>query len=654
MRLVAIILIFLLLIPFSIAQSEKINDYNDYDRLELEFNLDADIGLVFKDSNSKVKDVSSILTFFPREDIMQKVAFVNTYSDPNADVRKSLDEITFSWFNPDRKDLNFGINSEVSIENALVIVDDKITFPISDIDNQYTRATEFIDITPEIRKQAQEIVSGEDDAYVAVFKLGNWVNDNIKYDLSTLTADVVQKSSWVLQSRQGVCDELTNLFISMTRSLGIPARFVYGVAYTNTNYDWGPHGWAEVYLPGEGWIPFDVTYGQMGWVDPSHIKLKHNPDSGDPTIRYSWKSVDVSLEGKTIDLKTKVKNKGNKIDFPIDFKVKTLVNNVAPGSYVPIEVEIKNKNAFYFPNKYTIIKSTELLDDNHINVLLKPGQIKKIFWITKIPQNLEDNYIYTSLIEIEDQFHKKEFVNLTYANNLGLVSLDEAKNLIEENSLVEETSIVSKKLRFECDVPEFMLIYNEKNIDCSLKNLGNTPLNDLSVCIGKNCQDVDLSITEEKNLNFSINLDVGEHILKATARSKDINVQEILKFMILNDPGLMIESVNYPESVNYDENFNLDMIITSKVPVNDLVLEINGQKVLQQPSSNTISRITIPAQGLNLYRKDNDSFEVKISYKDINGKEYVFLEDYPINITNVPWYIKILGLFGISGFFFRV
>src|SRR3989338_6185039 len=331
MRLVAIILIFLLLIPFSIAQNEKINDYNDYDRLELEFNLDADIGLVFKDSNSKVKDVSSILTFFPREDIMQKVAFVNTYSDPNADVRKSLDEITFSWFNPDRNDLNFGINSEVSIENALVIVDDKITFPISDIDNQYTRATEFIDITPEIRKQAQEIVSGEDDAYVAVFKLGNWVNDNIKYDLSTLTADVVQKSSWVLQSRQGVCDELTNLFISMTRSLGIPARFVYGVAYTNTNYDWGPHGWAEVYLPGEGWIPFDVTYGQMGWVDPSHIKLKHNPDSGDPTIRYSWKSVDVSLEGKTIDLKTKVKNKGNKIDFPIDFKVKTLVNNVAPG-----------------------------------------------------------------------------------------------------------------------------------------------------------------------------------------------------------------------------------------------------------------------------------------------------------------------------------
>ena len=60
----------------------------------------------------------------------------------------------------------------------------------------------------------------------------------------------------------------------MLRSIGIPARFVTGTASSGTIAEgWGNHGWAEVYFPEKGWIPWDVTFGQYGWVDSSHLKL---------------------------------------------------------------------------------------------------------------------------------------------------------------------------------------------------------------------------------------------------------------------------------------------------------------------------------------------------------------------------------------------
>jgi transglutaminase-like putative cysteine protease len=95
---------------------------------------------------------------------------------------------------------------------------------------KYTSPSEKIDINDDIKKQAEKLAAGEDDLYVVVFKLADWVNSNIAYNLSSATSEATLPSSWVLANKYGVCDELSNLFISMCRSLGIPARFVSGIA----------------------------------------------------------------------------------------------------------------------------------------------------------------------------------------------------------------------------------------------------------------------------------------------------------------------------------------------------------------------------------------------------------------------------------------
>ncbi len=61
-------------------------------------------------------------------------------------------------------------------------------------------------------------------------------------------------------SKEGDCDELSFVFVSMARSIGIPARVEYGLVYTQNN--WGPHAWVSTPIPtskGLIWTNIDIT-----------------------------------------------------------------------------------------------------------------------------------------------------------------------------------------------------------------------------------------------------------------------------------------------------------------------------------------------------------------------------------------------------------
>src|SRR3989338_5480956 len=197
-------------------------------------------------------------------DVSSKATIKPTSSDYSVKyINVNLSHYPYEDF--DQKILGLDVNPEAKLENNVML---------------FTKPSEIINSDDEdVIGYASEIAEGEDDLYAVVHKAAEWTKNNIKYDLSTLTAEVSQKASWVIDNRQGVCDELTSLFIAMLRSVGIPAKFVSGVAYTESELfpdNWGSHGWAEVYFPGYGWVPYDVTYGQFGYIDPTHVKLKES------------------------------------------------------------------------------------------------------------------------------------------------------------------------------------------------------------------------------------------------------------------------------------------------------------------------------------------------------------------------------------------
>jgi transglutaminase-like putative cysteine protease len=71
----------------------------------------------------------------------------------------------------------------------------------------------------------------------------------------------------------GSCRDFAVLFVEAARSLGFGARIVSGYLY-NPDLDFvgsrgagSTHAWAEVYVPGAGWITFDPTNRSVGGVN---------------------------------------------------------------------------------------------------------------------------------------------------------------------------------------------------------------------------------------------------------------------------------------------------------------------------------------------------------------------------------------------------
>ncbi len=87
-----------------------------------------------------------------------------------------------------------------------------------------------------------------------------------------------QAPAHTLASGSGACRDLTVLFMSACRSLGIAARFVSGYQAHADTPDGRRHlhAWAEVFLPGLGWQGFDPMHGLP--VTDGHVALCAAPD----------------------------------------------------------------------------------------------------------------------------------------------------------------------------------------------------------------------------------------------------------------------------------------------------------------------------------------------------------------------------------------
>ncbi len=628
-----------LLIPLVHAQSQ-VNDYNDYKSLTLGVDFTSRFELEQEAEGRRVDFVVANLSFFPQNDVNLDVEKLQAVSTPPAQVSQTQNMISYQWLEPQEQRFNFGFRSKVKAENALVAVKDKILFPIDPVEEEYTKPTEFIDINPGIRQQAAQLATGEDDLFVVAFKVGDWVEKNVKYDLNTLTADVVKPSSWVFQYREGVCDELTNLFLSMMRSLGVPGRFVSGLAYSNIGHQWGPHGWAELYFPKKGWVPFDVTYGQLGWVDPTHIKLKVSVDSGDSSVKYLWRAFGVKFKSEKINLTAFLQDSQGKVGRQADFSIRPLVNNVGPGSYVPLEITITSQKEYYLPESFVMTKAPELTEKNVKRVLLKPQGTGHVYWTAILPKDADPGFAYTTFLEVEDFFHSVASANISYSRSGKVYSKQEANTLISVNENSQE-DLTSSDLVLSCKGPDYMFSYERAQASCSLQNRGKDELNDVQICRASECRTVSLGVGQERTVNISLGeLKVGLNRVGFTAQATGMSARDDLLVNVLQSPDLVLTGINVPQAVNYDENFNVSFILSVKVPVQNVEIFINNHSVTTIPNLESSKKVIITGFASDYVRRK--AADIHIHFNDENGKEYDFLRSVPVSVENVPWFIQAL------------
>lgn len=121
-----------------------------------------------------------------------------------------------------------------------------------------------------LRPIAQNITKNTKTDFEKISRLAIWVNQNIAYDLDAIHNP--KDPLFILDSRKGVCSDLSSLFVSLCRSIGYPARYVNGFAYSSEDSSWVAHSWAEVYLG--KWVPADPTWLEVGRLDAAHVSFK--------------------------------------------------------------------------------------------------------------------------------------------------------------------------------------------------------------------------------------------------------------------------------------------------------------------------------------------------------------------------------------------
>ncbi len=84
---------------------------------------------------------------------------------------------------------------------------------------------------------------------------------------------------YVIDSKHGDCGQVALLYISLMRTLGIPARWESG--WMLHPGEKNLHDWAEVYFEGVGWVPVDPSFGRYTSSDNPEIQnfYSHGMDS---------------------------------------------------------------------------------------------------------------------------------------------------------------------------------------------------------------------------------------------------------------------------------------------------------------------------------------------------------------------------------------
>jgi transglutaminase-like putative cysteine protease len=118
-----------------------------------------------------------------------------------------------------------------------------------------------------------------------------------------------------IETKSGTCRDYALLFIEAARSLGFGARFVTGYLYDPALDRGGAavqgagatHAWAEIYLPGAGWVEFDPTNGLIAGVNLIRVAVTRDPAQAVPIggtfagpegVTFTGMQVDVTVRAE--------------------------------------------------------------------------------------------------------------------------------------------------------------------------------------------------------------------------------------------------------------------------------------------------------------------------------------------------------------------
>ncbi|MBN1280863.1 MAG: transglutaminase family protein [Candidatus Thermoplasmatota archaeon] len=242
----------------------------------------------------------------PPELLLGSTTYSLLYND-DVSTTTSLGNTFLEWniSGEDERTYTLGVTAEVTAETLLVAdLNGQNARTLGELQEQYPTlvaqytqlqgndTTRFIDpADPSITAIAQSVKAeaGTNNSFLLAQSLFTWFKQHMQYQTHP-GQEGVQPAVITFETGSGDCDDLSFLYISLCRSVSLPARFIRGyllTAYANGTVSAIPHAWVEVCVGGSlgnnGWIPIECScssasiaadiHQNFGVEDAYHLRL---------------------------------------------------------------------------------------------------------------------------------------------------------------------------------------------------------------------------------------------------------------------------------------------------------------------------------------------------------------------------------------------
>jgi transglutaminase-like putative cysteine protease len=242
------------------------------------------------------------LTFSPlaslrwMHDVFGNSVAIASFSEPSAELRIESD-LMLETYAAERPP--FQITSDALRYPFIYSADDRI-----DLGRLLER--QYADPYDQLGTWARGFVrSNPTDTSALLADLNNGVAAQISYQ--SRESEGTQTPIETLNRGWGTCRDLAVLFIEAARSLGFGARVVTGYLYSARADGGGAtgagttHAWADIYIPGSGWIAYDPTNGTIGGMDLIRVAVTRDISQAVP-ISGSFVGTPGSYLGMMVDV----------------------------------------------------------------------------------------------------------------------------------------------------------------------------------------------------------------------------------------------------------------------------------------------------------------------------------------------------------------
>jgi len=382
------------------------------------------------------------------------------------------------------------------------------------------------------------------DDFGKLASLTKWIHENINYNRNFYNVD--ETAVQTLNSKEGVCDEITNLLLASSRALGYRSAAVLGWTVGESKTE--PHSWAEIYTDNEV-IHNDPTWAEVGFLDAAHIKFAVRPDTVFPLVGVrgmSTGSSEISLKKTQTDVEV--------LEFEqeafLDSQSELLDEYLWEDQYAVVRSQIAYDGCLLteFKTQSCAVEGEEFLISERPSHIVYFCDEIDVFSIFKIPKGLDPSIQYTCPLTVYSYLTGSENIDLILRSgepkgsvnlqmekeilspgesftatarnshiftDYGEYSFEELSSEAPENSftiygynsgaLSDEGIVISSDKRFDISVsvPEVVLLGEETQISVFVKNL---QTQSADVTVDLDGQKNSMLVTADNTTEFKYNI----------------------------------------------------------------------------------------------------------------------------------------------------